>query len=322
MNVTKFAAEFPKPVYLPTQFDLIDLRLFLNIVDKKSLTQGAETSYMSAPAASVRIKHIEERLGTKLLYRTSQGVSPTPAGQIFLRHGCLVLEQLKLLQHDLRRCVQGVKGQLRILADAGAISESLPSVLCSYLSTHRDVNVELREETRFDIVRAVIDGTADIGIVESDSEANLQEDGLEILPFSRERLVLAVSRNHPLAHRHQVAFGDTLPFDYVTLTGSSPIQEFINRAADVSQRPMKIRAQVGQLEALCQLVASGAGIGLLPESAARRYALTAAIAIVELSDAWATRDLQVCVRDLESLPAFAKDLIDLLRRDGLNAAAA
>jgi DNA-binding transcriptional LysR family regulator len=322
MKVSKFGTGFPESGSLPSEFDLIDIRLFLNIAERKSLTQGAEHSYMSAPAASVRIKHIEERLGTKLLYRTSQGVSPTAAGQVFIRHGRLVLEQLRLLQHDLRNCVQGVKGQLRIIAEAGAITESLPSVLCTYLATHRDVNIELREDTSLEVVRALLAGTVEIGIIEGDSDSNQQKDGLERFPYWTERLVLATPRNHPFAHRTQVAFDDTLSFDYIALAGSSPIQAFLNRVAGISQSPMKIRAQVGHFEALCQLVASGVGVGLLPESAARRYAQTAAICVVKLSDCWASRDLQVCVRDLESLPAFAKDFIDVLRTDGLTAAAA
>ncbi len=322
MNVSKFPTGFSKAGSLPMQFDLIDIRLFLNIAEKKSLTQGAEHSFMSAPAASVRIKHIEERLGTKLLHRTSHGVSPTPAGQVFLQHGRLVLEQLSRLQHDLRKCAQDTKGHLRIFADAGAITESLPSVLSAYLSTHREVNVELRENTGFEVIRAVLDGTADIGIVEGNAAEGFQEDGLDLLPYRTERLVLATTRNHPLTHKKQVAFGDTLAFDYIALTGSAPIQAFLNRVAEVSQSPMKIRAQVGHFEALCRLVASGVGIGLLPESAAKRYAATSAIAIVELSDSWATRNLHVCVRDLEALPVFARDLIDLLRADGLSASEA
>ena len=57
------------------------------------------------------------------------------------------------------------------------------------------------------------------------------------------------------------------------------------------------------------------GVGILPESAARRHAQTMAITIVPLSDAWSLRAMQICVRRLDALPSFARDLVDLLVAD-------
>ena len=65
-------------------FDLVDLRLMVHIADANSMTRGAELSFISLPAASTRIKNLEESIGTKLLYRTSQGVTLTPPGQAFV----------------------------------------------------------------------------------------------------------------------------------------------------------------------------------------------------------------------------------------------
>ncbi len=67
-----------------THFDFADLRLFICIAQENSLTRGAERVHMSLPAASTRIKNLEESLGTKLLYRASNGVTLTPPGQVML----------------------------------------------------------------------------------------------------------------------------------------------------------------------------------------------------------------------------------------------
>jgi len=58
-------------------FDLVDLRLMVRIAEADSLTKGAEAAHMSAPAASTRIKNLEESLGVQLLHRSSQGVTIT-----------------------------------------------------------------------------------------------------------------------------------------------------------------------------------------------------------------------------------------------------
>ena len=64
------------------------------------------------------------------------------------------------------------------------------------------------------------------------------------------------------------------------------------------------------------------GVAILPESAARRHAQTMAVAIVPLSDPWAVREMKICVRSLEALPAFARDLVDMLVDDARRAAPA
>ena len=80
-------------------------------------------------------------------------------------------------------------------------------------------------------------------------------------------------------------------------------------------RPLKLRIQVGNFEAACRMIEASVGLAILPESAARRHALTMAITIVPLSDAWAIRAMQICVRNLDALPTFARELVDLLVAD-------
>lgn len=68
------------------RLDFVDLRLVINVAAAKSLTRGAELSVRSPAAASMRVKNVEDAIGTALLYRGKRGISPTPAGEAFLRH--------------------------------------------------------------------------------------------------------------------------------------------------------------------------------------------------------------------------------------------
>jgi DNA-binding transcriptional LysR family regulator len=297
---------------MASHFDLVDIRLLVNIAAANNLTRGAERSCMSVPSASLRIKNLEDRVGTKLLYRTSHGVTLTPPGQAFLQHARLVLLQLDHLSSDLQEYAQGVKGHVRIFANTTAITEFLPSVLGSYLASHPNVNVDLRERLSHDIVRAVSDGTTDIGIV----AGNVRTEGLEVLPYCEDRLVLAAAPGHPLADRDAILFEDTLDYDFVGLQEASAIHAFLVQAADALDRRLKIRIQVGNFEAVCRMIESGIGIGILPESAARRHAKSMTIRIIPLRDEWAVRKLQICVRSLQMLPAFARELVEQLVTQG------
>ena len=289
-------------------FDLVDLRLMVRIAETNGLTRGAEASHMSLPAASTRVKNLEESIGAKLLYRTSQGVTLTPPGQAFVHHARLVLGQIEHLRGDLQSYAKGIKGHLRVFANTTALGEFLPPVLRDYLRTHPDVNIDLRERLSHDIVRAVTEGQTDIGIV----AGAVRTENLETLPYRQDTLLLVLPRGHALAGAGAVAFADTLELDHVGLHEASAIHAFLRQACDKLHRVLPTRIEVGNFEAACRMVEAGVGVAILPGSAARRHALTMAIDTVALTDDWSLREMQICMRSLQALPVFARDLVDLL----------
>jgi len=292
-------------------FDLVDLRLMVRIAETNGLTRGAEASHMSLPAASTRVKNLEESIGAKLLYRTSQGVTLTPPGQAFVHHARLVLGQIEHLRGDLQSYAKGIKGHLRVFANTTALGEFLPPVLRDYLRSHPDVNIDLRERLSHDIVRAVTEGQTDIGIV----AGAVRTENLETLPYRQDTLLLVLPRGHALAGAGAVAFADTLDLDHVGLHEASAIHAFLRQACDRLHRVLPTRIEVGNFEAACRMVEAGVGVSILPGSAARRHAQTMAIDTVALSDDWSLREMQICMRSLQALPAFARDLVDLLVAD-------
>ncbi|QVN23137.1 LysR substrate-binding domain-containing protein [Burkholderia pyrrocinia] len=295
------------------RFDLVDLNLFTHIAEANSLTRGAERAHLSLPAASTRIKNLEEQLGVKLLSRTSQGVKVTAPGETLLAHARRVLRQLEQLSGDLQEYASGVKGHVRVFANTTAMSEFLPAVLRTYLVNHPDVTIDMHERLSPDIVRAVQEGVVDIGIV----AGNVHTDGLEVMPYRRDRLVLATALSHPLANLKSTPFVATLDHDFVGLPEASAIHNFLKRAAADMQRTLHWRIQVSNFEAACRMIEANVGVGVLPEGTARRHAKTMALRIVKLDDDWAERKLQICVADLGALPLFARKLVDLLVEDGL-----
>src|SRR3546814_3777299 len=190
--------------------DLTDMQWMVNFAGAMSLTKGAEYSFLSLPAASNRVKNLEGYLGTALLYRTSQGVTLTPAGEAFVRHARVVLRQLEHLRGDSHEYGSGVKGRVRVYANTNAMNEFMPNILASYLGMHRDVNVELRERLSYLVVKAVADGSADIGIT---AQAGGGEN-IEFLPYRTDRLVLVTHQDHPLAANESINFDATLSYDY------------------------------------------------------------------------------------------------------------
>lgn len=293
-------------------FDLTDMQLMVNVAGAQSMTKGAERSFLSLPAASNRVKNLETHLGTSLFYRNSQGVTLTPSGEAFVRHARVVLRQLEHLRGDIQEYASGVKGRVRVYANTTAMTEFMPRILGGYLAAHPDVNIELRERLSYLVVKAVADGTADIGVT---AQAGGGEN-VEFLPYRTDRLVLVTHKCHPLASNTDVDFDATLGYDYVGLSETSAIHAFLTQAADDLGRALRFRVEVSNFEAACRMIAAEVGIGVIPQTAAQRYVKDLPLKIIGLNDAWALRRLQICVRQFDKLPVFAKELVSLLVKDG------
>jgi DNA-binding transcriptional LysR family regulator len=289
-------------------FDLTDLRLFMFVAELKSLTRAAERMHLSLAAASNRMKELEARFGMRLLYRDNKGVVLSPAGETLLEHAQQFMQQVERLKSDMQQYNSGIKGHIRIFANTTAVTEFMPQVLSTFLAAHPHVNVALEERLNHDIVRAVQDGTVDIGV----AAGPVQSQGLEIIKFSTDRLVLATALDHPLANADSISFAETLEFPHIGLHEGSTLQHFLNRIVADSGDRLQLRIQVRGFDAMCRMVEANVGIGILPQSAARRNRQTMQLALVELNDPWAARERSVVVQQLDRLPVYARDLVDLI----------
>ncbi len=291
------------------RFDLTDLNLFRHTVEAGSITHGAARSNLALAAASTRIRKMELAFGAELLVRGRQGVTPTQAGRTLLQHARAILAQTEKLNEDLTPYARGLAGQVRVLSNTNALTEFLPEALSSFLTAYPDISVDLEERLSDEIVGLIADGTGDIGIV----AGTVDYGGLHAFPFRSDRFVLVVAHNHPLAGRPRIGFAEVLDYDMVGLDRASAIQRFLADKANRIGRPLRLRVQLRSFDAICRLVECNVGVGIVPETTVQRIAGSMAVTGVRLTDPWALRELTICVRDENTLPPYARQLVDHLR---------
>ena len=153
----------------------------------------------------------------------------------------------------------------------------------------------------------IAEGVADLGIV----AATVDTSALQTYPFRTDRFVLVVARDHPFAGRAKISFAEVLDHDFVGLDRASALQRFLADKAARIGRPLRLRVQLRSFDAVCRLVECNVGIGIVPESTARRVSNT--IVQVALTDPWAVRELTICIRRLDELPPYARQLVAHLR---------
>lgn len=292
------------------RYDLHDFRVFSNIAEEKNLTRGAARSYLSVPAASQRIKHLEEALGLKLLLRSPQGVELTEAGKVYLEHARKIFAQIELLNSDLQLLGSGVSGRLKVLANTTGITEFLPPVLHDYLPKFPRVKIDLRERLSEEAARAVLDGAADLCLI----SGNVPTEGLECRVFLTSRLVVVTPPAHPLGARSSLHFADILDEELVSLLDGAVTQEFLRQQALRLHRELKVRVQVAGFEAIFRMVEAGVAIAVVPEVLVQRMNERGTVNVCQLEDEWAYREYQLCARNFSALPLYAREFIETVER--------
>ncbi|HEY4276586.1 MAG TPA: LysR family transcriptional regulator [Conexibacter sp.] len=286
-------------------FDLLDLELFAQVVDAGSITHGARRVHLALPSASARIRQMEKTVGTPLLSRGRRGVTVTPAGLLLVRHARTVLHQIDRMHGDLTKYATGLVATIRLLANTAAVATALPAELVAFLVSHPSIDVDLEERPSHVIVQAVAEGRAEIGIVASSVDLGQ----LHHVVLRDDRLVLVTPSNHRLARRKQVRFEECLDQPFVGLSEGSALQEHLEgHAQPLGQRP-HYRVRLPSVEAVCQTVAAGVGLSVLPDAAVKRWQSAYPVATTRLSDDWATRQLLLCTRPAMEPSAPAAALI-------------
>ena len=289
-------------------FDLADLRLFIHIAESPSMTQGARKAFISPPAASARIKNLEDSLASRLLYRDSRGVELTPAGKLFLHHARVIMRQVEYMKSEFTEYGTEASGHIRIFANTTAATEFLPEILAGFLAERPGVTVDLQERLSRDIVRGVMDGSTDMGIIAGPVEA----DSLQVIHFSTDQLVVVTALEHPLATRKTLKLADTLAYPHIGLHEGTTLLRFLSEQVASHGQTLNMRIKVYSFEAMCRMVEAGVGIAILPESSARRHQRTMGLSIIELDEPWRVRERSILVRDLEALPSVIRALISIL----------
>lgn len=303
-----------KPRYAsPVRHDLTSLKLFVAVAECGNLTRAAEREHLAVSAISKRIAELEDLVRTPLLQRQPRGVSLTPAGQSMLHYARQMLQLVQRMEAELGEYAAGVKGHVRLHAVASALTQFLPEELEAFLARYPLVNVALEEHTGKAVVLAVASGAAEIGVIASQTSAA----GLTAFPYHSDRLMIGVPVGHPLARRKALKFADAAKHPFVGPHAESSLAALLADAANACGVTLQQRVQASSFDAMCRLVETRLGITMLPEDVLALHASAGRLVAIPLNEDWATRQMQLIVRDADQLSPIARTLLDHLVQSAL-----
>lgn len=291
--------------------DIKSLRLFVAVCENGNIKDAAAQEHIEPSAISKRIAQLEETIGTQVLVRGRQGANPTPAGNALLEHARNILFTMDRIENDIAAFKGGIKGHVKVAANASAIAESLLDDLAEFMSDphHQDIKVDVEERFSKDILTMVKDGIVSLGVCWGNTDFN----GLDHRPYRTDELILAVPRNHPLANEDSVYFEQTLEYDHVGLHPTSAVYTMLHKAAAKAGKVMSYRVVVSNFDAAFRVVGANLGISVVPIEVSKMYVSAGQVKIVKLLNDWAKRRFTLCYRMKPDLTPAAERLLNFLQ---------
>ena len=279
------------------------LELFVAVAEELHFNRAAERLHMAQPPLSQQIRKLEEECKTQLFVRNSRNVQLTAGGELLLKHARKLLTQHEAMTAALRQARDGEIGKLRLGFVSSAAISALPPVVRELRSQWPGIELELREETTDAQIELITAGALDAGIAREVRTV----PGLNTTLLQNERLVLAVSTDHPLAPRSSVRLTELKGEKFIAFPRDRISRLFdhiaaLLHAADVD---FDLAQQAVQFPTILGLVAAHLGIAVVPESL-RAFAIPG-LAYLDLQDASAvSRVSLICGDDVTDSPLIAK----------------
>ncbi len=177
------------------------LQTFVETVERGSLSEAARALGISQPAVTNQLKRIESELGATLLIRGERGVvSLTAAGQTFLRYARQALAEHEAMRQRIAGLREEIGGDLSLAASTTPGEFVLPQLLSAFKARYPRVEARVTIADTMEVVDKVLAHECDVGFI----GAPVQRPHLTLVPFVKDRIVLAVYPEHPFAGRDAV----------------------------------------------------------------------------------------------------------------------
>jgi DNA-binding transcriptional LysR family regulator len=251
--------------------ELRHLRYFVAVADELHFRRAAERLHVAQPAVSEQVRKLEAELGVQLFNRTQRSVTLTPSGLAMLGEAKRVLRQAEVAQMAARNAAEEATTRLRI----GYLSDSLPANVSRAMrmltvSAPR-VQIALETAPALSLIEGVRSERLDAAVVGLPAPTR----GLRASPAGREGVVAALPVTHPVASETSVPIERLAPERLITLPHeANPAfsNAIVSMCRDAGLSPALIELAEPRVDQALLAVATGAGMALLPESAAAHYA--------------------------------------------------
>ena len=244
-------------------FESLDLRAFVAVVDREGFHRAAEALNLSQPALSRRIQRLEAAVGAALLERTTRRVALTTVGREFLPLVRRMLDEFDSSLFAMRDVGKQRRGQISLACIPTAAFYFLPSVIARFNEQYPNIRFRILDLSANEGLESVARGEVEFGI----NLLGASDPELSFEPLIDDPFVLACRQDHPLAKRDLLTWSDLEGQPLVAVSRTSGNRIMLDAALVRAGVSLSWSYEVTHLSTSLGLVEAGLGISVLPKLA-------------------------------------------------------
>ncbi len=283
------------------------LQIFTTVVKTSNFTNAASQLGLTPSAVSKQISFLEDRMGVRLLNRTTRSVSPTEAGQLFFNRCNKIMEDLEEAEHMVRDLETTPKGTIRISATPTFGRSMLMKIFAQFAREYPQVNFDLcLADKSLDLVRDGIDLAIHLG--------SLQDSRLVARPVAKQLVALTASKDYLARHGTPTSIDQLKEHQMLMVSGidyAEPrwIKRFLK---DAGLQDKERRFVVNDLDTLCEACFNGMGITALPLYMIKEHLQTGKMVQLLPQIPFPARTIHVIYPENRYLSAKSRAFIDFM----------
>jgi len=289
--------------------DFEQLTTFLGVAKLGNFSRAGQKLFRSQPAVSAQIRQLEQEYGEKLLDRAGKAVRLTPAGEVLFEYA----GRLLTLRNESLRAVADQastpRGSLAIGANEATCLYVLPDVFAEYHRLYPQVQISVYRNFSHKVLQKVEDESIDVGIV----TLPVKSPSLKVHPIFRDRLMLMVSPQNPLA-RHKTVRTSEIAEQPLIFPKTGFTRQLLDKHFRAYRSRLRVTMELPSVGMIKRFVAAGLGVSLISASFARDEVRAGEVKLIGLADVELWRELGLVYRRDRSLPRVANAFIALIRQ--------
>lgn len=289
--------------------ELRQLTYYLEVANHLSFSKAADKLHLSQPTLSKMIKSLEDELGIVLLDRSTRSVRLTEAGEVVLDHALAIKQSMDNLLAAASDLAQMKKGKITLGLPPVIGASFFPEIIARFHRLYPNIKIHLMEEGGKLIEQLLLGGNIDLGIV----VLPVDEQLFEAAPIVERKLQLVVGANHPLARKNAVRLKDLRDEPFILFREGFALHDRVRDACVREGFEPNVVYESGQWDFIGEMVASGLGIAMLPETVCGKLDRSK-VAVIEEIEPKIHWDLAVIWRKNSYLSYAARGWIEFVRK--------
>ncbi len=287
---------------------LRNLRVFCDVVNRRSFSQGAADNQMTQSGASQAVQQLEDYLQVQLIDRSKRPLVPTQEGEVF-HAGCVqILRQFEALTEEVRSIGHVLSGRASVAAIYSVGLSYLPQLQRLLKSRYPDAEVRYQFGQPEEVYRLVEQGLADFGLVSYPTTSK----SITVTDWLQERMLLVASPDHRLTQVAEVQPTDLTDENLVAFAANLRIRHEIDRYLRHLGVTMQVAAEFDNIDSVKHAVGINTGIAFLPQPTVKEELAKGSMKMLNCPWLKLTRPLGLIQRRGSTLGRTARGVVELI----------